>query len=45
MFILFQKNNKKAEFNNMNVLSISYVQIGNLKIVLLFKKQGDGKYL
>lgn len=45
MFILSQKYNKKVGFNNMNVPSISYVQIGNLKIVLLFKEQGDGKYI
>ncbi len=45
MLILSQKHNEKIGFNNMHVPPIAYVQIGNLKIMLHFKEQDDGKYI
>ena len=45
MLILSQKHNEKIGFNNMQVPPIAYVQIGNLKIMLHFKEQDDGKYI
>lgn len=45
ILILSQKHNEKIGFNNMHVPPIAYVQIGNLKIMLHFKEQDDGKYI
>lgn len=45
MLILSQKYNEKIGFNNMHIPPIAYVQIGNLKIMLHFKEQDDGKYI
>lgn len=45
MLILSQKHNEKIGFNNMHIPPIAYVQIGNLKILLHFKEQDDGKYI
>lgn len=45
MLILSQKHNGKIGFNNMHIPPIAYVQIGNLKILLHFKEQDDGKYI
>jgi hypothetical protein len=45
MLIRSQKYNEKVGFNNMHVPPIAYVQIGNLKIMLHFKEQDDGKYI
>lgn len=45
MLILSQKHNEKVGFNNMHIPPIAYVQIGNLKIMLHFKEQDEGKYI
>lgn len=45
MLILSQKHNEKIGFNNMHIPPIAYVQICNLKILLHFKEQDDGKYI
>lgn len=45
MLILSQKHDEKIGFNNIHVPPIAYVQIGNLKIMLHFKEQDDGKYI
>lgn len=45
MLILSQKYNQKVGFSNTYIPPIAYVQIGNLKVMLHFKEQDDGKYI
>ncbi len=45
MLIRSQKYNEKVGFNDMHVPPIAYIQIGNLKIMLHFKEQDDGRYI
>ena len=45
MLILSQRYKQKVKFNDMRIPPIAYIQIGNLKIMLHFKEQEDGKYI
>lgn len=45
MLIRSQKNSEKVGFSNLHIPPIAYIQIGNLKIMLYFNEQDDGKYI
>lgn len=45
MLIRSQKYRQKVGFNGVHIPPIAYVSIGNLKIMLHFKEQDDGKYI